>query len=192
MRCLFLFTLLTNILLAQENSDCFTINPGQLIEVYENAQVGDTIATIQYCSSGEWKKLEAEYFSTLALKENGQLYTWGYNAAGSWPPITAGLDPSQEIIFEPNLVKDPIDNNQDFLLDDVASSLYMAFGIKSEDKSLWGWGRDENGSLGIGEFLNAYDNIFRVPQLLNDSNTWKTVSATSRYRHTIGFPFFYL
>ena len=185
MRYLFLFPLFTNILLAQDNSECFTINPGQLIEVYENAQVGDTIATIQYCSSGEWKKLEAEYFSTLALKENGQLYTWGFNAAGNWPPITAGLDPSQEIIFEPNLVKDPIDNSQDFLLDDVASSLYMAFGIKSEDKSLWSWGRDENGSLGIGEFTENYNSIFRVPQLLNDSNTWETVSAGTYHGNAI-------
>ena len=113
-----------------------------LIEVSENAQVGDTIATIQYCSSGEWKKLEAEFFSTLALKENGQLYTWGINSeGGKWPPITAGADPNQAIIFNPTVVKDPVDNSQDFILDDVASSIYMAFGIKSEDKSLWGWGK---------------------------------------------------
>ena len=87
---------------AQSNTDCFSIEPGQVIEVPENAQVGDTIATIQYCSSGEWKKLEAEFFSTLALKENGQLYTWGINGeGGSWPPITAGADPNQQIIFDP-------------------------------------------------------------------------------------------
>ena len=83
---------------AQSNTDCFSIEPGQVIEVPENAQVGDTIATIQYCSSGEWKKLEAEFFSTLALKENGQLYTWGINGeGGSWPPITAGADPNLEV-----------------------------------------------------------------------------------------------
>ena len=183
--CLLIIILFNLQSYAQGDTSCFSIEPNQIIEVPENAQVGDTIATIQYCSSGEWKKLEAEYFSTLALKENGQLYTWGYNAAGSWPPITAGLDSNQEIIFEPNLVKDPIDNSQDFLLDDVASSLYMAFGIKASDQSLWGWGRDENGSLGIGEFLNAYDNIFRVPQLLNDSNTWKTVSAGNYHGNAI-------
>ena len=67
---------------AQSNSSCFSIEPNQVIEVPENAQVGDTIATIQYCSSGEWKKLEAEFFSTLALKENGQLYSWGINSDG--------------------------------------------------------------------------------------------------------------
>tara|TARA_B110000967_G_C18897995_1_gene572222 strand:+ start:721 stop:5196 length:4476 start_codon:yes stop_codon:yes gene_type:complete len=174
---------------AQSNTDCFSIEPGQVIEVPENAQVGDTIATIQYCSSGEWKKLEAEFFSTLALKENGQLYTWGINGeGGSWPPITAGADPNQQIIFDPYLVKDPSDNSQDFLLDDVASSIYMAFGIKSEDKSLWGWGRDQDGQLGIGENPNAIypDHVdYRTPQLLNNSTTWKTVSAGSFHGNAI-------
>ena len=174
---------------AQSNTDCFSIEPGQVIDVPENAQVGDTIATIQYCSTGEWKRLEAEYFSTLALKENGQLYTWGINGeGGNWPPITAGADPNQAIIFDPYLVKDPIDNSQDFILDDVASSIYMAFGIKSEDKSLWGWGRDQDGQLGIGENPNAvYPDFmdYRTPQLLNNSTTWETVSAGSFHGNAI-------
>ena len=90
-----------NIITSQSNRDCFSIEPGQIIEVYENAIVGDTIATINYCSSGEWKKIETEYFSTLALKENGQLFTWGINDGGNWPPITAGVDPTQRILFDP-------------------------------------------------------------------------------------------
>ena len=180
--------LVANIISAQSNTDCFSIEPGQIIEVFENVQVGDTIATINYCSSGEWKKIEAEYFSTLALKENGQLYTWGINDGVRWPPITAGEDPTQRILFDPYLVKDPLDNNLDFLLDDVASSIRMAFGIKSADKSLWGWGQDEDGSLGIGEDPNAvYPNYvnYRTPQLLNNSNTWKTVSAGSYHGNAI-------
>ncbi len=174
---------------AQSNSSCFSIEPNQVIEVPENAQVGDTIATIQYCSSGEWKKLETEYFSTLALKQNGQLYTWGINSeGGNWPPITAGSDPNQAIIFDPHLVKDPLDNSQDFLLEDIASSIYTAFGIKSEDKSLWSWGRDQDGQLGIGENPNAIypEHVdYRTPQLVNDSNTWKTVSAGSFHGNAI-------
>jgi alpha-tubulin suppressor-like RCC1 family protein len=190
MKKIFLISLLfcTKYFYAQSNTACFSIEPGQIVEVYENAQVGDTIATIQYCSSGEWKKIEAEYFSTLALKENGQLYTWGINDGGNWAPITAGADPTQRILFDPYLVKDPLDNNLDFLLDDVASSIRMAFGIKSADKSLWGWGQDEDGSLGIGEDPNAvYPNHvkYRTPQLLNDSNTWKTASAGSYHGNAI-------
>ena len=173
----------------QSNTSCFSIEPNQVIEVPENAQVGDTIATIQYCSSGEWKKLETEYFSTLALKQNGQLYTWGINSdGGKWPPITANNDPYQAIIFDPHLVKDPADNSQDFLLDDIAASIYIAFGIKSEDKSLWSWGRDQDGQLGIGENPNAiYPNYveYRTPQLVNDTNTWKTVSAGSFHGNAI-------
>ena len=185
----YLFFLISFQSYAQSNTDCFSIEPGQVIEVPENSQVGDTIATIQYCSSGEWKKIEAEYFSTLALKENGQLYTWGINGeGGNWPPITAGADPTQYIIFDPYLVKDPTDNTQDFILDDVASSIYLAFSIKSEDKSLWGWGRDQDGQLGIGENPNAvYPDFvdYRTPQLLNNSNTWKVVSAGSFHGNAI-------
>jgi alpha-tubulin suppressor-like RCC1 family protein len=182
MKKIFLILILffTNHFYAQSNTDCFSIVSGQIIEVYENAQVGDTIATIQYCSSGEWKKIEAEFFSTLALKENGQLYTWGINSGGDKATITAGQDPTQSILFDPYLVKDPEDSSLDFLLDDVSSSFYLAFGIRSSDKSLWGWGQDQDASLGIGEDPKAvypdYVN-YRTPQLLNDSNTWKTVSA---------------
>jgi alpha-tubulin suppressor-like RCC1 family protein len=110
------------------------------------------------------------------------LYTWGINGEGNWAPITAGAAPTQRILFAPYLVKDPLDNNLDFFLDDVASSIRMAFGIKSADKSLWGWGQDEDGSLGIGEDSNA---VYRTPQLLNDSNTWKTVSAGSYHGNAI-------
>lgn len=42
---------------AQVDSNCFSIEPNQTINIPENAQVGDTISTIQYCSSGEWKKI---------------------------------------------------------------------------------------------------------------------------------------
>ena len=173
---------------AQVESNCFSIEPNQTINIPENAKVGDTISTIQYCSSGEWKKIEAEFFSTLALKHNGQLYTWGINGEGKWPPITAGDDPNQYILFDPYLVKDPNDSTQNFLLDDVASSIYLAFGIKSEDKSLWGWGRDQDGQLGIGQNPDAvWPNYvdYRTPQLIDNSNSWKTVSAGSFHGNAI-------
>ncbi len=66
--CLLIIILFNLQSYAQGDTSCFSIEPNQIIEVPENAQVGDTIATIQYCSSGEWKKLETEYFSTLASK----------------------------------------------------------------------------------------------------------------------------
>jgi alpha-tubulin suppressor-like RCC1 family protein len=181
------FLSILNATFSQETSECFGITPGQEIEIYENAQVGDTIGIIQYCSTGEWKKVEAEYFNTLALKENGQLYTWGTNG-GRWGPLIGGVDPSQAIVFDPHLVKDPLNTDIDFLLDDVSASIRMAFGIKSEDKSLWGWGRDEDGSLGIGEDPDAvYPNYVahRVPQLLNNTNTWEKVSASSYFGNAI-------
>ena len=117
------------------------------------------------------------------------MYTWGINGGvGKWPPITAGDDPNQKILFNPYLVKDPNDSSQDFLLDDIASSVYLAFGIKSEDKSLWGWGRDQDGQLGIGQnpdavWPNHVD--YRTPQLIDNSNTWKTVSAGSFHGNAI-------
>ena len=39
-------------LFSQEN-DCFGITPGKELEIYENAQVGDTIGIVQYYSKGE-------------------------------------------------------------------------------------------------------------------------------------------
>ena len=120
-----------------QDLDCFGITPGQVLEVSESIQNGDTIGSIDYCSAGEWKKIEAEFFSTLALKENGQLYTWGINSGYNWASLIGGVDPAQQIVFDPYLVKDPLDPSQDFIVDDVSASITAAFAIRSDDKSLW-------------------------------------------------------
>ena len=165
-----------------QDTDCFGITPGQVLEVSESIQNGDTIGSIDYCSAGEWKKIEAEFFSTLALKENGQLYTWGINSGYNWASLIGGVDPAQQIVFDPYLVKDPLDPSQDFIVDDVSASITAAFAIRSDDKSLWSWGFDQDCSLGQGYNENAvYPNKIeqREPHLVDDTNTWKAVATSN-------------
>lgn len=179
---IFLILLLTKLNGFSQNNDCFGITPGQILEIDESIQIGDTIGSIDYCAAGEWKKVEAEFFSTLALKENGQLYTWGINSGYNWASLIGGEDPAQQIVFDPYLVKDPLDPSQDFIIDDVSASITAAFAIKSSDKSLWAWGFDQDCSLGLGYNENAvYPSkiLHREPQLVDNTNTWKAVATSN-------------
>ena len=127
------------------------------------------------------EKNRSRIFSTLALKENGQLYTWGINSGYNWASLIGGVDPAQQIVFDPYLVKDPLDPSQDFIVDDVSASITAAFAIRSDDKSLWSWDLTKIG-LGQGYNENAvYPNKIeqREPHLVDDTNTWKAVATSN-------------
>ena len=64
----------------------------------------------------------------------------------------------------------------------MSASITAAFAIRSDDKSLWSWGFDQDCSLGQGYNENAvYPNKIeqREPHLVDDTNTWKAVATSN-------------
>jgi Alpha-tubulin suppressor and related RCC1 domain-containing proteins len=94
-----------------------------------------------YSAAGDVVQLSVGDHHTMALKENGTVWTWGYNSDGQLGngTTTSSTIPGQVlgltgIVF-------------------VAAGGYHSLAVKS-DGTAWGWGRNNNGHLGDGSATN--------------------------------------
>lgn len=126
---------------------------GNLDQVlYPNTQIG---------TDNDWSdKISLSDF-VLALKTNGSLWAWGSNQDGQCGNGTSGV---QNIILTPEQI-----GTATWL--DVGASAQYSLGIKT-DGTLWAWGKNEWGQLGIGD-----SNIqnFLVPVQVGTANNWAKV-----------------
>jgi trimeric autotransporter adhesin len=99
-------------------------------------------------SESDWLAVDAGYEYVLALKQDGSLWAWGGNGVGQLGIGTVDPDPSNENPPVPHPT--PIHIGTD--TDGVAVS---AGGVVSQalkrDGSLWAWGGNGDGQLGLGE-----------------------------------------
>ncbi|MCL2438614.1 MAG: Ig-like domain-containing protein [Coriobacteriia bacterium] len=86
----------------------------------------------------EWKTVNSEYRSTLALCVDGTLWSWGYNSS-----YQLGLGHSDQITV-PTLVC------EDYEWIAIAQGYRSGFAIRA-DETLWAWGRNSEGQLGLGD-----------------------------------------
>lgn len=89
-----------------------------------------------------WCKVSVKYNSSLALKTNGSLWSWGYNGFGQLgdETTTNRSSPGQVVPGSTNWVN-------------ISSGGYHSAGIKS-DGTLWTWGAASFGRLGDGTSTN--------------------------------------
>ncbi len=108
----------------------------------------------------DWLSISAGWRHTLALKKDGSLWSWGNNGYGElgYKGILSQLIPRQ--IEGDDLVG--------WISLDAATS---SFGIK-KDGSLWAWGYNGNGELGIGNKLSS-----NGPRQIGQEKGWKKISA---------------
>ncbi len=91
---------------------------------------------------GKIKELRSYFNSVYALMEDSSLYTWGENTHGR-----LGLGSNEEQISTPTLVTG-INGTIKELIND--SSIYAI----TEDNSLYAWGSNGSGELGVGDEVN--------------------------------------
>lgn len=118
---------------------------------------------VQTISGGtDWKKVACGYHNTLAIKENGTLWSWGANLHGS---LGDGTE---------NSTSSPIQIGTETTWSELAAgNAYWdgSAGIKS-DGTLWLWGYNEEGSIGDG----TTDKKSSPVQTIAGGNNWKQVS----------------
>jgi alpha-tubulin suppressor-like RCC1 family protein len=112
-----------------------------------------------YTNPGEWKSISAGSHHIIAIKNNGSLYSWGFNDVGQLGDGT--------LKTRKDLVQIGIDNNWK----KISTSYAHVLAIKN-DGSLWGWGFNNAGQLGNGLTQNMTS-----PIIIGKSNDWKIVSA---------------
>jgi len=108
-------------------------------------------------------RLAAGRRHTLALREDGTLWTWGYNAQGQLG------DGTTTTRYVPQLIQ------SNFVWESVAAGVNHSLAVRG-DGSLWSWGVNAGGQLGNGTNSNA-----NTPQSVQGDLTWRNIAGGGGY-----------
>ena len=118
--------------------------------------------------SGPWKAVFARYDTTVAIKNDGTLWAWGYNSSGQLGDgTTTNRNSPVELATE----------YKEFKWLSVSVGGLHTVAIKT-DGSLWAWGDNISGQFGIpGKRYSV------IPVQVGKDTNWKAVFAG--YAHTV-------
>jgi len=110
----------------------------------------------QVGSLTNWSKISSGNFSIVALKTDSTLWSWGYNAAGQLGVgnITSYSSPQQ------------VGSLTNWLT--ISAGGYEAVSAIKTDGTLWAWGNNAYGQLGLGNTT-----YYSSPKQVGSSTTWK-------------------
>jgi alpha-tubulin suppressor-like RCC1 family protein len=114
----------------------------------------------------DWAAVSAGYSHSLAIKKDGGLWAWGYGSNGQ-----LGLDSWDESRNSPTRVGTGTDWAA------VSASVFHSLAIK-KDGSLWAWGNNDQGQLGLGNYSDR-----NSPARAGTEAEWAAVAAG--YCHTL-------
>ena len=104
-----------------------------------------------------------------AIKTDGTLWSWGFNREGQLGHNTGGPSGgSYASVSSPKQVPGT--------WQDVSTIREGAYGIRT-DGTLWSWGRNQYGELGLNQFWNPTNNGISSPTQVGTATTWHRVSA---------------
>jgi len=106
-----------------------------------------------------WEKIATGYRHTIAIKDDGTLWGWGANWRGQ-----LAQNPDELEFTSP--VQISYDNNWK----EIDCGVDHSIAVKT-DGTLWGWGYNLHGQVGIGEDT---EEIFELRQIGTDNN-WKSI-----------------
>ncbi len=165
------------LLINEQGNSGSTVNVGNYEILSVNSVSGNVVNLTQnkkYYGSGnsdnigDWKSISSDDESTLAIKTDGTLWAWGGNWDGGlglgsgsniyyYSPVQVGTDSHWESVSLGGTYSSKTDN--------------FTLAIKT-DGTLWAWGSNNYGQLGIGNTVNQFS-----PVEVGTSTDWKSVSA---------------
>ncbi len=120
------------------------------------------LTLIQVGTDSDWKELSHAESYTLAIKQDGSLWSWGFGFYG-----VLGQGSFSSSLTNPTRVE----TASDWAL--VAAGPQHVHGIK-KNGTLWSWGNNSNGNLGNGSTSWAF-----TPIQIGTANDWQSVAAGS-------------
>lgn len=128
--------------------------------------VGTTLVPTQVGTGTDWVAVAAGVNHSLALRADGTLWAWGANYQGRTGLGLAGGT---------TLVPTQVGTGTDWVA--VAAGVYQSLGLRA-DGTLWAWGDNFIGSLGLGSSVPyAY-----VPTQVGTGTDWTAVSAGAGFQ----------
>lgn len=109
----------------------------------------------------DWKSVSGGNEYNLALKTNGTLWAWGLNTVGE---LGDGTTINKSVPTQ-------IGTATDWQSISAGRGAHHSLGLKTSG-TLWSWGNNQNGQLGIGTTVNS-----SVPVQVGVAANWKSVSA---------------
>jgi len=156
-----------------------------------------------------WRVLQSGSSHTVAIRDDGTLWAWGFNINGqlgdgtttdsyvpkqigtdtSWKSLAAGTGHTIAIKNDGSLwlwggmmgnVTTPTRIGTDTNWVQAAGGLETCFAIKA-DGSLWAWGTNYNNLLGLPSSANTNGNLVETPTRIGNDSDWLFVDAGLYY-----------
>ena len=116
-----------------------------------------TLFTVEHY---RWMRVASGKRHTLAINSRGELYAWGVNDDGQ-----LGIGTTTDNELAPQRV------SRDSGWEAVSGGEYHSLALKS-DGTLYAWGKNDRGQLGIGSTDNE-----TTPRQVGNAGDWKTIAA---------------
>ena len=118
-----------------------------------------------------WNECDMNFYTAMATKTDGTLWSWGYNSGGSSGLL--GQNQGQPSVASTSSPKQVPGGNWS----KVAIGNHSCRALKS-DGTLWTWGRAIYGSLGLGVTGGSGDPSYISSPTQIPGTTWTSVSST--------------
>ena len=122
-------------------------------------------------------QISAGSWNALAIDSNGNTWTWGYNGYGQLG------DGSTSDKYKPQTVQNPANPSQSLKADQISAGVNHPLAV-GRDGSIWAWGWNSNGQLGIGSTVNQ-NKPATIKDPANKAQTFKAVRSSAGQLHSL-------
>ncbi len=134
-------------------------------ELGVGAAMGPQLRTPTEIPGSRWRSVVAGQSHTCGIRTEGDLYCWGSDGDADGHAGPVGLATSATH-HEPALVDDAGDWSQ------ISTDTFHGCGVRS-DGSLWCWGRNAEGQLGLGDMTT----VVQTPARVGTDSDWSSVAV---------------
>jgi alpha-tubulin suppressor-like RCC1 family protein len=124
------------------------------------------IVPTQVGTDTDWKEIFAGGNHTLAIRDDGSLWTWGENGSGELGLGDSGINSFRAVPTQVGM-------HTDWTY--IAAGLFSSAGIR-EDGTLWAWGTNRDGNLGQG-FFTPESSPVDTPIQVGNFTDWTSVAV---------------
>jgi alpha-tubulin suppressor-like RCC1 family protein len=118
---------------------------------------------VQVGTESYWSQISCGYDHTVAIQSNGTLWSWGYNGQGQ-----LGLNTSTTAVYSPVQIGTLSSWSK------ISAGKANVLAIKT-DGTLWTWGSNQYGVLGVGVNSNSLN--YSTPVQIGVLNDWMEIST---------------